>query len=946
MTPRSSTASSRRTTSAVSCPTSSTRRSRARSAPPSSGWSAPPASRRARHRRRRPRHAALVARARRRLRRRRDLAGRRRRRHRPRAPPTSSTSPRAHLGLPGAMFTASHNPAQYNGIKMCRAGAVADRPGHRPRRDPRARRGLTSTPASPPTAGPAGTVEPPRPARGLRRATCAASSTSARMPAADGRRRRRQRHGRPHRARACFEPACPLDVVPLYFELDGTFPNHEANPIEPENLRDLQAAVLAHGADLGLAFDGDADRCFVVDERGEPVSPSTLTALIAVRELAKHPGADGHPQPDHVAAVPEIVREHGGTPVRTRVGHSFIKAEMAETGAVFGGEHSGHFYFRDFWRADSGMLAALHVLAALGETPEGTTLSSLLAPLPPLRRLRRDQHHGRRPGRRRPRGSATAFAGRDGVDVRRARRPDRQPCRDADWWFNLRAVATPSRCCGSTSRRATTRTMDAAARRGARARPGRPWLTPSQCTSVARPGAARGPRLPARATAPRRRRADRRRRAACAPRCARRPTRSATASRCCCSTTRRRALGASARLRRDAGRTTPRPRPRRRRRPRERRPRRHAARRRPSAGAQVRTAVARARPRRPTGRAVVADGRPRAVVVAGMGGSGVVRRRARRRARPRLPGPGQHRARLRPARLGRRARPRHRRVLLRAAPRRPSTLADEAVAPRRAPGRRRRARLAARRPRRGRRRARSSRSRPSGRQPRAEPVVAHRAAAARSPTRSASARSRATALESAADRLDDDAERFGPASASDGNPAKRLGARARRLASRWCWGTGVARRRRRLPRRPASSTRTRSTPPSTARCPRPTTTRSSRFDGPFGRGVGDDRRTTSSATASRTAPARPRLRLVAASATPTSTRQVARRADVSATLAERPRRRRLAGAAPRTRPPGRAARRAGRAHRLRDASTRPRSLGVDPIAGRPHHRAEGTRIAR
>ncbi|MGD9956765.1 MAG: phosphomannomutase/phosphoglucomutase, partial [Candidatus Nanopelagicales bacterium] len=171
----------------------------------------------------------------------------------------------------------------------------------------------------------------------------------------------------------------PLDITPLYFELDGTFPNHEANPIEPENLRDLQAKVRETGADIGLAFDGDADRCFVVDERGEIVDPSTLTSLIAVRELGKHPGSVIIHNLITSAAVPEIVRENGGVPERTRVGHSFIKARMAETGAVFGGEHSGHFYFRDFWRADSGMLAALHTLAALGETPEGTTLSSLLA---------------------------------------------------------------------------------------------------------------------------------------------------------------------------------------------------------------------------------------------------------------------------------------------------------------------------------------------------------------------------------------------------------------------------------------------------------------------------------------------------------------------------------------------------------------------------------------
>src|SRR5208283_172539 len=169
----------------------------------------------------------------------------------------------------------------------------------------------------------------------------------------------------------------PVKLVPMYFELDGTFPNHEANPIDPANLADLRHAVTAHGADVGLAFDGDADRCFVVDERGEIVSPSVLTALIAARELARQPGATVIHNLITSRAVPEIIAEHGGTPVRTRVGHSFIKAEMARTGAIFGGEHSGHFYFRDFWFADSGMLAALHVLAALGQS-DGP-LSALLA---------------------------------------------------------------------------------------------------------------------------------------------------------------------------------------------------------------------------------------------------------------------------------------------------------------------------------------------------------------------------------------------------------------------------------------------------------------------------------------------------------------------------------------------------------------------------------------
>ncbi len=172
-------------------------------------------------------------------------------------------------------------------------------------------------------------------------------------------------------------PELPLTIVPLYFELDGTFPNHEANPLDPRNLVDLQAAVRQHGADLGLAFDGDADRCFVVDERGEPVSPSAITGLIARREVARAvaEGADaGSVTVVHnvitSAQVPEVIAATGARAVRTRVGHSFIKSEMARHGAVFGGEHSAHYYFRDFWFADTGMLAAMHVLAALGEQPE------------------------------------------------------------------------------------------------------------------------------------------------------------------------------------------------------------------------------------------------------------------------------------------------------------------------------------------------------------------------------------------------------------------------------------------------------------------------------------------------------------------------------------------------------------------------------------------------
>jgi phosphomannomutase len=168
-----------------------------------------------------------------------------------------------------------------------------------------------------------------------------------------------------------------IALLPLYFELDGTFPNHEANPLDPANLVDLQKHVVENGADIGLAFDGDADRCFVVDEKGNPVSPSAVTALVADRELAREAGATVIHNLITSRAVPELIAERGGTAVRSRVGHSYIKALMAESNAIFGGEHSAHYYFRDFWGADSGMLAALHVLAALGE--QDRPLSELMA---------------------------------------------------------------------------------------------------------------------------------------------------------------------------------------------------------------------------------------------------------------------------------------------------------------------------------------------------------------------------------------------------------------------------------------------------------------------------------------------------------------------------------------------------------------------------------------
>jgi len=278
------------------------------------------------------------------------------------------------LDVPGAMFTASHNPARYNGIKMCLAGArpIGQDTGLREIRTA-AERYLDD---GIPTGERTGSVT-----------TCdlladyAAYMKQLVPGIADVRRLRVVvdcGNGMGGLTVPVTFQGLPLDVVEMYFELDGGFPNHEANPIEPANTADLQARVLAEGADLGLAFDGDADRCFVIDERGEIVSPSVLTALIAHRELAKAPGSTVIHNLITSRAVPEVVVEAGGTAVRTRVGHSFIKAEMARTGAVFGGEHSGHFYFREFWGADSGMLAALHTLAALGT--QDAPLSQLLAP--------------------------------------------------------------------------------------------------------------------------------------------------------------------------------------------------------------------------------------------------------------------------------------------------------------------------------------------------------------------------------------------------------------------------------------------------------------------------------------------------------------------------------------------------------------------------------------
>ena len=286
------------------------------------------------------------------------------------------------LDLPGIMITASHNPAEYNGMKMCRsrARAVGENSGLAQVRELAARY-VVEPPVAAAVAGLVTerdmlveyseflrSLVPLHASRPLKVVVDAANAMGGyTVPAVLG--------------TAAGLPELPLEIIPLYFELDGTFPNHEANPLDEENLRDLQAAVLAHGADIGLAFDGDADRCFAVDEQGHIVRASAITCLVGLRETAREAAEGRAATVIHnlisSRAVPEQLAAAGAEPVRSKVGHSNIKAQMAELNAVFGGEHSAHFYFRDFYFADSGMLAALHVLAALGESD--APLSQLLA---------------------------------------------------------------------------------------------------------------------------------------------------------------------------------------------------------------------------------------------------------------------------------------------------------------------------------------------------------------------------------------------------------------------------------------------------------------------------------------------------------------------------------------------------------------------------------------
>ncbi|MFM9559165.1 phosphomannomutase [Streptomyces sp. cf124] len=337
------------------------------------------------------------------------------------------------LNLPGAMFTASHNPAQYNGIKMCRAGAapVGQDTGLAEIRELVERWSETGAPEPAATQGTItrrDTLEDY--AAHLRSLVDLTSVRPLKVVVDAG-------NGMGGHTVPTVFAGLPLDLVPMYFELDGTFPNHEANPLDPANIVDLQKRVREEGADLGIAFDGDADRCFVVDERGDAVSPSAITALVAARELARN-GGKGTVIHNLITSwsVPEVVRENGGTPVRTRVGHSFIKAEMARSGAIFGGEHSAHYYFADFWNADTGMLAALHVLAALGG--QDGPLSGLLAQY--------DRYAGSgeinstvadQPGHLAA--IRSAYEGREGITLDDL---DGLTVSAADWWFNVRPSNT------------------------------------------------------------------------------------------------------------------------------------------------------------------------------------------------------------------------------------------------------------------------------------------------------------------------------------------------------------------------------------------------------------------------------------------------------------------------------------------------------------------------
>ncbi|GAB3090663.1 phosphomannomutase/phosphoglucomutase [Isoptericola nanjingensis] len=356
------------------------------------------------------------------------------------------------LDAPGAMFTASHNPAVYNGIKLCRAGArpVGQDTGLADVRELAQR--LLDDPSTDPsdddavaTPGTVSDVDTLADYAAFLRGLVDVSGIRPLKVVVDAGNGMAGYTVPAVLGTAAGLPALPLDVVPLYFELDGSFPNHEANPLDPKNLEDLRAAVVEHDADLGLAFDGDADRCFVVDEHGDPVSPSAVTALVGLREVAKELEAGRTPTVIHnlitSRAVPDLLQAAGATTVRTRVGHSFIKAQMAQHDAVFGGEHSAHYYFRDFFFADTGMLAALHVLAALGGQPHPlSALAEMYSPYVASGEINSTVTDAAAATERVRDAYASAYpqADVDRLDGLTVAHWDGHP----QWWFNLRASNT------------------------------------------------------------------------------------------------------------------------------------------------------------------------------------------------------------------------------------------------------------------------------------------------------------------------------------------------------------------------------------------------------------------------------------------------------------------------------------------------------------------------
>jgi phosphomannomutase len=342
-----------------------------------------------------------------------------------------------HLGLPGAMFTASHNPGNYNGVKFCLAYAAPIEPEQLAEIKRRAMSPSSSSlsPSSLSTSSGRSATRGTLTSRDLLGDYAAHLHSLVDLA---GIRRLRvvvdAGNGMAGHTLPAVLGGQDLELIELYTDLDGNFPNHPPNPLEPENLLDAQAAVREHAADLALVFDGDADRCFVIDERGEVVNPSTITALIASQELEREPGATIVINAITSQAVPEIVEARGGRIVITKVGHTFVKAAMADHSAIFGGEHSAHYYFREFWGADTGMLAALHVLAALGQSEEPlSTLAEQFSRFAASGEINSTVNDAE---------GVTERLAEHFADRGRLERLDGLTVRGEDWWINVRPSNT------------------------------------------------------------------------------------------------------------------------------------------------------------------------------------------------------------------------------------------------------------------------------------------------------------------------------------------------------------------------------------------------------------------------------------------------------------------------------------------------------------------------